>query len=194
MSLLAIDLYEKLTEAVDDKTRSRLIVQALSELDNRYPDLKDMATRRDLSETELRLRKETETIRLEIKQLEVSLRQEIESTRAEIKQLEVNSQRQIEATRVEMKQLEVNLQKEMRQIEVNLQKEMRQIEVNLQKEMRQIEVNLRKEIESTRVEIKQLEVQLARAMHRQTLWIVGSVGSIIALIRLLDWFLTHSLH
>ena len=183
MSLLAIDLYEKLTEAVDDKTRSRLIVQALSELDNRYPVLNDMDTRRDLSETELRLRKETETIRLEIKQLEVSLRQEIESTRAEIKQLEVNSQRQIEATRVEMKQLEVNLQKEMRQIEVNLQKE-----------MRQIEVNLRKEIESTRVEIKQLEVQLARAMHRQTLWIVGSVGSIIALIRLLDWFLTHSLH
>jgi len=64
---------------------------------------------------------------------------------------------------------------------------MRQLEGNLQKEMRQIEVNLQKDM-------RQLEVQLARAMHRQTLWVVGSIGSIIALVRLLDWFLTHSIH
>jgi hypothetical protein len=30
---------------------------------------------------------------------------------------------------------------------------------------------------------------LRTAIHRQTLWVVGAVGTVVSLIRLLDWFL-----
>ena len=79
MSIVALHLYEKLHNAPDDQARSKAIVDAFSELEERYPGLKETATRRDLSETELRLHKEIENTRLEI-----------EKTRVEMKQIETN--------------------------------------------------------------------------------------------------------
>ncbi|MDD5036729.1 MAG: hypothetical protein PHE55_18515 [Methylococcaceae bacterium] len=42
-----------------------------------------------------------------------------------------------------------------------------------------------------RLEIRDVEVKLTQAIHRQTLWMIGSVGAVIGLIRLLEWFLVH---
>ncbi|MBM3204345.1 hypothetical protein FJZ55_10670, partial [Candidatus Woesearchaeota archaeon] len=150
MSAYALNLYEQLSEAVDEKTRSRLIVQALSELDERYPDLKDMVTRQNLGETELRLKKDIEEIRLEI-----------EKSRTETKALETALHKGVDATRIELKQIEADLQKEIGATRL----EIKQLEVNLQKEMRQIEARLQQEIEVTRLEIKQLEVSLQKEMR-----------------------------
>ena len=122
MSAVAFHLYEKLNEAPDDKARSKAIVEAFSELEERYPNLKEVATQRNLSETELRLQKEIEKTRLEIKT---------------------------------------------------------------------VEANLQKEIEKIRIEIKQVEVNFSKTVHQQTLWIIGSVGTIIMSVRLLEWFLAH---
>jgi len=122
MSAVALHLYEKLNEASDDKARSKAIVEAFSELEERYPNLRELVTQRDLSETELRLQKEIEKTRLEIKT---------------------------------------------------------------------VEANLQKEIEKTRVEIKQIEVNFSKAVHQQTLWVIGSVGTIVMGVRLLEWFLAH---
>ena len=122
MSAVALHLYEKLNEAPDDKARSKAIVEAFSELEERYPNLREVATQRDLSETELRLQKEIEKVRLEIKT---------------------------------------------------------------------VEANLQKEIEKVRLEIKQVEVNFSKALHQQTLWVVGSVGTIVMGVRLLEWFLAH---
>ena len=133
MSAVALHLYEKLNEAPDDKARSKAIVEAFSELEERYPNLKEIATQRDLSETELRLQKEIEKTRLEIKT----------------------------------------------------------VEANLQKEIKTVEANLQKEIEKTRIEIKQVEVNFSKTVHQQTLWIIGSVGTIVMSVRLLEWFLAH---
>jgi hypothetical protein len=36
-----------------------------------------------------------------------------------------------------------------------------------------------------------VEVRLTQAIHRQTLWMIGSVGAVVAGIRLLEWFLAH---
>ncbi|MEY4194307.1 MAG: hypothetical protein RLZZ226_675, partial [Pseudomonadota bacterium] len=116
----------------NDEARSDAIVEAFSELEERFPGLKDTATRQHLSETELRLQKEIEGVRLEIKQVEGSLRKEIEQVRLEI--------------------------------------------------------------EKTRTDMKRIELEMARAMHRQTLWVVGSIGTLITAIRLLDWFLAHGAH
>jgi len=122
MSIVALHLYE---DALDDKARSKAIVEAFSELEERYPDLKETATKRDLSETELRLQKEIKTI-------------------------EANLQKEIEGTRLE--------------------------------------------IEKTRVEMKQMETNFAKTVHKQTLWIIGAIGSIIMSVRLLEWFLIHLPH
>jgi hypothetical protein len=75
MSVVALHLYEKLNDAPDDKARSKAIVEAFSELEERYPDLKETATKRDLSETELRLQKEIEGTRLEIEKIRVEMKQ-----------------------------------------------------------------------------------------------------------------------
>ena len=132
MSVVALHLYEKLNDAPDDKARSKAIVEAFSELEERYPDLKETATKRDLSETELRLQKEIQATKLEIKTVEANLQKEIEKTRLEI--------------------------------------------------------------EKVRSEIKSVETNFAKIVHKQTLWIIGAIGSIIMSIRLLEWFLTHLPH
>ena len=142
MSAVALHLYEKLNEASDDKARSKAIVEAFSELEERYPNLRDVATQRNLSETELRLQKEIEQTRLEIKT-----------------------------------------------VEANLQKEIKTVEANLQKEIKTVEMNLQKEIDKTRIEIKQIEVNFSKTVHQQTLWVIGSVGTIVMAVRLLEWFL-----
>ncbi len=150
MSVVALHLYEKLNDAPDDKARSKAIVEAFSELEERYPDLKETATKRDLSETELRLQKEIQATKLEIKTVEANLQKEIEKTRLEIKTVEANLQKEIEKTRLE--------------------------------------------IEKVRSEIKSVETNFAKIVHKQTLWIIGAIGSIIMSIRLLEWFLTHLPH
>lgn len=133
---VALRLYEQLTEAGEDKTRAKLIAEAFEHLEDRYPQLKDVATQGQVRETELRL------------------------------------------------------QKEIKEVESRLQMEIKQVEAKLQKEIKEVEATLRLEIEKTRLEIREVEVRLTQAIHRQTLWVVGSVGAVVGLIRLLEWFLT----
>ncbi|QXP88599.1 hypothetical protein [Methylococcus capsulatus] len=67
----------------------------------------------------------------------------------------------------------------------------RETGLRLQKEIEEVEATLRLEIEKTRLEIHGVEVRSTQAIHRQTLWIIGAVGAVASLIRLLEWFLTH---
>lgn len=66
MHTSVIDFYERLSSAPDDRTRARIIAEAFDELENRYPNLGDMATKRSLSETELRLKLEIEKVRADL--------------------------------------------------------------------------------------------------------------------------------
>jgi hypothetical protein len=173
---VALRLYEQLTEAGEDKTRAKLIAEAFEHLEDRYPQLKDVATQGQVRETELRLQKDIESVRLEIKEVEGKLQRQIESVRLEIKEVEGKLQREIESVRLEIKEVEGKLQREIESVRL---------------EIKEVEAKLRLEIEKTRLEIKQVEVRLTRAIHRQTLWTVGSVGTVIGLIRLLEWLLAH---
>lgn len=130
---VALRLYEQLTEAGEDKERARLIAEAFEKQEERYPELKDMATQSHVREGELRL------------------------------------------------------QKEIREVEGKLQVEIREVEARLQKEIREVEARLQKDI-------KELEIKMVSAMHRQTLWVVGSVGAIVGLIRIMDFFLHTAAH
>jgi hypothetical protein len=73
MSAVALHLYKKLNEAADDKIRSKVIVEAFGELEQRYPNRRDVAIQRNLGETEWPLQKEIEQTRLEIKTVKANL-------------------------------------------------------------------------------------------------------------------------
>jgi hypothetical protein len=86
----------------------------------------------------------------------------------------------------EIKEVEGRLKLEIAEVEGRLKLEIAEVEGRLKLEIAEVEGRLCKEIEQTRVEIKALEVRLTRSIHRQTLWLVGAVGAIVGLIRLLD--------
>ncbi|EFI33362.1 conserved hypothetical protein [Desulfonatronospira thiodismutans ASO3-1] len=73
-----IDLYDSLLAAEDERARARIIAGAFERLEDRYPELKDLATASGVRESELRLQKEIEQIRAEMKI-------EIERLRTELK-------------------------------------------------------------------------------------------------------------
>lgn len=95
MSVSALHIYEQLTDAPDDKTRARIIAEAIGQLEDRYPQLREVATQPQLRETELRLQKEIQLTRLEIKEVEAKLLKEIQQTRLEIKEVEARLSKEI---------------------------------------------------------------------------------------------------
>jgi len=117
MSSSVIDLYDRLRTAPDDETRARIIAEAFETLEERYPHLGDMATRTNLSETELRLIKEIEQVRSELKETELRLIKEIEQVRAELS-------KDIEQVRAELRETELRLVKEIEQVRVELKVEL----------------------------------------------------------------------
>jgi Zn-dependent M32 family carboxypeptidase len=94
-----IDLYDSLLDAKDDRTRAKIIASAFESLEDRYPELRDMATAGGVRETELRLQKEIEQVRAnlskDIEQVRADLSKEIEQVRADLS-------RQIAAGNVKM--------------------------------------------------------------------------------------------
>jgi hypothetical protein len=95
MSVSALHIYEQLTDAPDDKTRARIIAEAIGQLEDRYPQLKEVATQPQLRETELRLQKDIQLTRLEIKEVEANLQKEIQQMRLEIKEVEARLSKEI---------------------------------------------------------------------------------------------------
>ena len=84
-----VELYEALTSAEDDRARAKVIAEAFERLEDRYPHLPELATQGHLRETELRLQKEIEQVRLEIRETEGRLQLEIARVRAEIAEAKV---------------------------------------------------------------------------------------------------------
>ena len=98
----------------------------------------------------------------------------------EIRETEGKLRMEIEGIRLEIKEMDGRLQLEIREVEGRLQKEIREVESRLKIGI--MEVDLR---------VKDAEIRLTQTIHRQTLWVVGSVGAVVGGIRLLEWFLAH---
>ena len=107
-----IQFYEQLSSAPDEKTRARLIAEAFERMEERYPEVKDLATQSGLNETELRLQKEIETVR-----------KEIETVRKEIVEAEGRLAKEIETVRKEIE----TVRKEVVEAEGRLAKEIEQV-------------------------------------------------------------------
>ncbi|MGM0476585.1 MAG: hypothetical protein ACQERR_05265 [Pseudomonadota bacterium] len=76
----AVEFYDKLLAAEDDRARARVIAEGFERLEERYPEVKELATQTHLSETELRLRKE-------IIEVEGRLQREIGEVRLEVERV-----------------------------------------------------------------------------------------------------------
>jgi methyl-accepting chemotaxis protein len=81
----ALKIYEAFREYGEEK--ARILAEAFEELEKRYPQILDMATKKDLTETELKLTKEIEQVRKEMKEMELRLQGEIEQVRLEVEQV-----------------------------------------------------------------------------------------------------------
>lgn len=128
MGVTALHLYEPLTEATDEKAKARIIAESFGQLEERYPQLKDLATQGQVRESELRLLKEIREVELKLQQTEIRL-------------LGVEDGEAITT--------------------------------------------------SLLLKLQQTEERLLEAKHRQTYWIIGSLGTLIGFNRLLDWFLAN---
>jgi hypothetical protein len=84
MSVTALHLYEQLTEATDDKTRAKVIAEAFGHLEERYPQIKELATQGHVRESELRLQKEIKEVELRLGKEIKSVELKIADTRAEL--------------------------------------------------------------------------------------------------------------
>jgi hypothetical protein len=117
MSAQVLDIYERLAQATDDRTRARIIAEASGALEDRYPQLSDLATRTHLTEIEYKLAKDIERTRLE-------LTKEIEQVRLELT-------KEIEQVRAELKETELRLAKEIEQVHAGLQIELARTRTNI---------------------------------------------------------------
>jgi len=144
-----IDLYDKLRLAPDENVRARVIAEAFEALENRYPHLQYLVTTRDLSETELKLTKEIETVRAELRETELKLTKEIEAVRAELKETELKLTKEIEAVRLQTEAV----RSELKETELKLTKEIEAVRLQteaVRSELKETELRLTKEIEATR--------------------------------------------
>ena len=77
---LALKVYEAFRDVGEDK--ARVLAEALEALEREYQRATEVATKRDLAETELKLRKEIESVRREIEEV----RLEVKRVRKEVKE------------------------------------------------------------------------------------------------------------
>jgi len=181
-----LELYDKLRLAPDEEARARLIAQAFSLLEARYPHLDDLVTTRELSTSELKLikeielvRAETEKVRGELKETELRLVKEIEAVRGEIKETELRLVKEIEVVRGEIKETELRLVKEIEAVRGETEK--------VRGELKETELRLVKEIESVRAELK---VDIARSHAGLLKWSFLFWASQLGALLLLFWRLT----
>ncbi len=129
---LGIQVYDLLSRpGVDDRERAKIIAEALETVQQNYPDLGNTATKRDLSETELRLMAEIEKTRERIEKTS----ERIEILRGETKEIELRLMAEIEKTRLDIKDVELRLTKEIESVRVDLTKEIESVRTDLTKEM-----------------------------------------------------------
>ena len=98
----------------EDK-KSEIIAEIMEEFQKTYPDLQYHATKADVKETELKLQKEIENVKLEI-----------------------------EEVRREIKEVEAKLTKDIKEVEAKLTKEIKELDLKLTKDIKDTKFSMLK--------------------------------------------------
>ena len=107
----ALRIYEAFK---DDETKARLLSEFIEMVEQVILN-NQIATRQDITMSELKLTKEIEQVRAEMKEIELKLTREIEQVRSEMKETELKLTREIE-------QVRADVVKEIAQVRVEMQK------------------------------------------------------------------------
>jgi len=175
-----ISVYEALvSKDLSEEEKAKIIAEAIDTLSKEFPNLKHVATHKDISETELKLIKEIEQIRAEIKQLDLkieqvqqetaNINQEIAEIKKEIKNLDNKFTQEIKTLdnkfTQEIKALDSKFTKEIELIRKDikeLNKEIKELDLKLTKEIKELDLKFTKEIELTRKEIKETKFEMLK--------------------------------
>jgi len=152
--------------SLNDDEKSLLVEEFINEINKEYPDLKYHATKQDVTQTELKLTKEIEKVRLEIKELDNKASKEREKIRLDLT-------KEIEKVRLEIKELDIKASEEREKIRL----EIKDLDKKASEEREKIRLDLTKEIEKVRLEIKELDVKLTNKISETKTdlirWVVG---------------------
>ncbi len=104
---IGINLYRALSEEnLSEKDKAKVISEVIEEIVQKFPNLKNIVTKRELSETELRLTKEIKDIELKINEVELKLTKEINEVELkltkEIKEVELRLTKEIKDSKFEI--------------------------------------------------------------------------------------------
>ncbi len=125
----ALKIYEAFK---DDETKARLLSEFIELVEEAILH-NQLATRQDVTMSELKLTKEIEETRGEIKEIELKLTKEIEQVRGEINEVELKLTREIEQVRVDLTREIEETRGEIKEVELKLTKEIAQVHVEIQK-------------------------------------------------------------
>ncbi len=156
----ALRIYEAFK---DDEVKAKILAEFIDMVEQAINN-NQLATRQDLSLTELKLIKEIEQIRGENKDAELKLTREIKET-------ELNLTNQI-------KELELKLTKEIEQTRGELAKEIEQLRGEFTKEIEQVKKDLTLEIYHSKISTIRWVVTLFIA---QTITIIGVIAGLLKL-------------
>ena len=116
-----ISVYKALTnKELTEEEKAEIIAEAIESISKEFPNLKNVATKQDITELELKLTKEIKELEKEIKNLDIKaesiradLTKEIEQVRSdltkEIEKVRTDLTREIEQVRLEIKDVELKL-------------------------------------------------------------------------------------
>ena len=169
----AVDLYYELTHAPDEESRARLIANALERVESRFAALDEVATRTDLSETELRLQREIEQLRREMHEIDGR-------TQTQLKEMDGRIQAQLKEMdgriQAQLKEMDGRLQQEIEQ----LRTEMHEIDGRTQTQLKEMDGRLQRELEQLRAEMSATKGEIIKWTAGMLVLLFGALLSSIA--------------
>jgi hypothetical protein len=88
----ALKVYEAFK---DDEERAKILAEAFQELEDRYPQIANIATVQHLENESLRLKGEIERVRVELKEVELKLTKEIETVKLDLEKVRLDLTKEI---------------------------------------------------------------------------------------------------
>jgi uncharacterized protein (UPF0210 family) len=139
-----IDLYDSLVTATDERSRARIIASAFERLEDRYPELRDLATASGVRESELRLQKEIEQVRSDltekIEQVRADLTEKIEQVRSEL--------------RIEIEKVRAELGIDIQKVRADLGRDIEKVRADLGIDIEKLRTELTATIHETKTELQ----------------------------------------
>ena len=128
---------------LSEEKKSEIIAEIMDEFQKTYPDLQYHATKADVKETELKLQKEIENVKLEIEEVRKEIREIETKLTKEIKEVEAKLTKDI-------KEVEAKLTEKIKELDLKFTKDIKEVEAKLTEKIKELDLKFTKEIGNTK--------------------------------------------